>query len=96
MNEKITSTYTKILNVTEEPPSLITTYDTLYSVLRDLGLLDERVFQELESGKEYWQLERMLCSAVAEGQTVLEKVLTRLVNISSYIYLKRMYFEHLS
>ena len=77
MNEQITSSFcVDTRDASEDFTKGLSIYKTLYDVLQGLDLLDERIVKELESGKEYWNLERQLCKKICEGGTVNRRVMS--------------------
>ncbi|PSS36684.1 F-box/WD repeat-containing protein [Actinidia chinensis var. chinensis] len=48
------------------------------------GLLTERIIEELRCGKEYWNLERKLCSALASNKKILLEDVMRAIHLKSF------------
>ncbi|GBG78346.1 hypothetical protein CBR_g26374 [Chara braunii] len=58
----------------------------LKDLLRERKLLTDRLVLELDSGTEFWKLERSLCKAVAEGRPILREDVLKALKFKSFDY----------
>ncbi|GMI94153.1 hypothetical protein like AT5G10320 [Hibiscus trionum] len=58
----------------------------LLNVLEHRGLLTERIREELESGEEYWALERKLCRALICKMEISFEDVMRAIHLKSFDY----------
>ncbi|KAG9141839.1 hypothetical protein Leryth_013959 [Lithospermum erythrorhizon] len=62
------------------------TFGPLICLIKNFGLLTERIREELDSGKEYWALERKLCGAFMNNEELSVSDVTRAMHLKSFDY----------
>ncbi|THU52654.1 hypothetical protein C4D60_Mb10t06210 [Musa balbisiana] len=75
-------TYHNVRNNTNEFCSA----DPLIRLLQCEGLLSERIRKELNSGIEYWALERKLCHALSGKKKILMEDIMKAIHLKSFDY----------
>ncbi|XP_042427844.1 uncharacterized protein LOC122015162 isoform X3 [Zingiber officinale] len=61
-------------------------FDSLVSVLQFHGLLTVRIRKELNSGLEYWSLERKLCHALSRKKKIVVEDVLKAIHLKSFDY----------
>ncbi|KAG6487411.1 hypothetical protein ZIOFF_055997 [Zingiber officinale] len=61
-------------------------FDSLVSVLQFHGLLTVRIRKELNSGLEYWSLERKLCHALSRNKKIVVEDVLKAIHLKSFDY----------
>ncbi|GMH05939.1 hypothetical protein Nepgr_007779 [Nepenthes gracilis] len=71
----------KFIKVLESDP-----FCPLTGLLEQLGLLTERIREELRNGEEYWALERKLCGALSSKLEIVIGDVMRAIHMKSFDY----------
>lgn len=61
-------------------------FDPLIDLLRNQGLMTDRIWTELHLGVEYWKLERLLCDELTKKNMILIEDVMRAIQLKSFDY----------